>query len=290
MDSSALSEQVVADTLSSAFDSAGQRCSALRLLCLQEESADRVLTMLKGAMTELSTGNPQLLSTDIGPVISSEAQAGILRHIEEMRAKGYRVCQAPLSAGCEEGMFVPPTLIEIPSIAVLKREVFGPVLHVVRYPRAGLDRLMDDINATGYALTFGVHTRIDRTIARVTERTHAGNVYVNRNLVGAVVGVQPFGGHGLSGTGPKAGGPLYLRRLLGVSPPLPLSLRQPLPSIMSIYTAWMREREVRPSAPALTSTPLGTELTLPGPVGEKTCTVCCLGEMFFVRVALLHRC
>ncbi|MEJ5156301.1 bifunctional proline dehydrogenase/L-glutamate gamma-semialdehyde dehydrogenase PutA [Gluconobacter wancherniae] len=269
VDSSALSEQVVADTLSSAFDSAGQRCSALRLLCLQEESADRVLTMLKGAMTELSTGNPQLLSTDIGPVISSEAQAGILRHIEEMRAKGYRVYQAPLSAGCEEGMFVPPTLIEIPSIAVLKREIFGPVLHVVRYPRAGLDRLMDDINATGYALTFGVHTRIDRTIARVTERTHAGNVYVNRNLVGAVVGVQPFGGHGLSGTGPKAGGPIYLRRLLAVSPLLPMSLRQPLPSIMSIYTAWMREREVRPSAPALTSTPLGTELTLPGPVGEK---------------------
>ena len=269
VDSSALSEQVVADTLSSAFDSAGQRCSALRLLCLQEESADRVLTMLKGAMTELSTGNPQLLSTDIGPVISSEAQAGILRHIEEMRAKGYRVYQAPLSVGCEEGMFVPPTLIEIPSIAVLKREIFGPVLHVVRYPRAGLDRLMDDINATGYALTFGVHTRIDRTIARVTERTYAGNVYVNRNLVGAVVGVQPFGGHGLSGTGPKAGGPLYLRRLLAVSPPLPMSLRQPLPSIMSIYTAWMREREVRPSAPALTSTLLGTELTLPGPVGEK---------------------
>ncbi len=218
VDSSALAEQVVADVLVSAFDSAGQRCSALRVLCLQDDIADRTLAMLKGALAELSVGNPDRLSTDIGPVIDAEARNGILAHIATMRAAGRPVHQAPLPLGCEYGTFVAPTIIELDSLATLQREVFGPVLHVLRFRRDGLDGMIDAINATGYGLTFGIHTRIDETIARVVARATAGNIYVNRNLIGAVVGVQPFGGHGLSGTGPKAGGPLYLRRLLAGRP------------------------------------------------------------------------
>ncbi len=220
VDSSALVEQVIGDVLVSAFDSAGQRCSALRVLCVQEEAADRVLEMLLGAMAELRVGNPGRLSTDVGPVIDEEARANIEQHIAEMRAKGRRVHQI---AGHSEhplqmGTFVLPTLIEIDSISELKREVFGPVLHFVRFEREGLDGLVGQINGTGYGLTMGLHTRIDETIARVVKAAHAGNVYVNRNMVGAVVGVQPFGGEGLSGTGPKAGGPLYLYRLLSKRP------------------------------------------------------------------------
>jgi RHH-type proline utilization regulon transcriptional repressor/proline dehydrogenase/delta 1-pyrroline-5-carboxylate dehydrogenase len=218
VDSSALTEQVVYDVLTSAFDSAGQRCSALRVLCVQEDNADRVLEMLRGAMAELRVGNPDHLSTDVGPVIDSEAREGIQRHIDGMRTAGKTVTQIPLSAACRQGTFVAPTLVEIASVRELKREVFGPVLHVVRYKRDQLDALLADINATGYGLTFGVHTRIDETIHHVTTQVHAGNMYVNRNVVGAVVGVQPFGGEGLSGTGPKAGGPLYLYRLLSVRP------------------------------------------------------------------------
>ncbi|MEK7318928.1 MAG: trifunctional transcriptional regulator/proline dehydrogenase/L-glutamate gamma-semialdehyde dehydrogenase, partial [Pseudomonadota bacterium] len=222
VDSSALAEQVVGDVVTSAFDSAGQRCSALRVLCLQEDVADRILEMLKGAMGELTLGNPDRLSTDVGPVIDEEARGNILRHIEAMRAKGRRVHQADPGAAdtpaCRHGTFVPPTLIELDSIAELKREVFGPVLHVVRFPRTALDKLIDQINGTGYGLTLGVHTRIDETIAHIVDRADVGNLYVNRNVVGAVVGVQPFGGEGLSGTGPKAGGPLYLHRLLSVCP------------------------------------------------------------------------
>ncbi|WP_427183422.1 trifunctional transcriptional regulator/proline dehydrogenase/L-glutamate gamma-semialdehyde dehydrogenase [Bordetella bronchialis] len=218
VDSSALTEQVVQDVLTSAFDSAGQRCSALRVLCVQEDSADRVLEMLRGAMAELRVGNPDHLSTDVGPVIDGEAREGIQRHIDGMRTAGKAVVQISLPPACRNGTFIAPTLIEIGSVRELKREVFGPVLHVVRYKRDQLDALLDDINSTGYGLTFGVHTRIDETIAHVTTRVHAGNIYVNRNVVGAVVGVQPFGGEGLSGTGPKAGGPLYLYRLLSVRP------------------------------------------------------------------------
>jgi RHH-type proline utilization regulon transcriptional repressor/proline dehydrogenase/delta 1-pyrroline-5-carboxylate dehydrogenase len=218
VDSSALAEQVVYDVLASAFDSAGQRCSALRVLCVQEDAAGHVLGMLKGAMRELHLGNPDRLATDVGPVIDREARDNILRHIEAMRGAGRRVEQIDMPAACRNGTFVPPTLIEIPSVRELKREVFGPVLHVVRYKRDELDSLIDDINSTGYGLTFGVHTRIDETVAHVTERVHAGNMYVNRNIIGAVVGVQPFGGEGLSGTGPKAGGPLYLYRLLSTRP------------------------------------------------------------------------
>jgi len=220
VDSSALTEQVVIDVVSSAFDSAGQRCSALRVLCLQEDSADRVIEMLKGAMAESRMGNPERLSVDIGPVIDAEAKAGIEKHIQGMRDKGRSVYQMAI-ADIEEskrGTFVMPTLIELESFDELEREIFGPVLHVVRYKRKDIDQLIAQINASGYGLTLGVHTRIDETIAKVVNTVNAGNVYVNRNIVGAVVGVQPFGGEGLSGTGPKAGGPLYLFRLLSTRP------------------------------------------------------------------------
>jgi RHH-type proline utilization regulon transcriptional repressor/proline dehydrogenase/delta 1-pyrroline-5-carboxylate dehydrogenase len=220
VDSSALTEQVVGDVLASAFDSAGQRCSALRVLCVQEEVADRVIAMLKGAMAEQRIGNPQALAVDIGPVIDDQAQGGIARHIEAMRAKGHAVFQQArqLEGELAHGTFVLPTLIELDHIGELEREVFGPVLHVVRYRRRDLGALIAQINATGYALTLGLHTRIDETLAQVVAQAHAGNQYVNRNMVGAVVGVQPFGGEGLSGTGPKAGGPLCLYRLLARRP------------------------------------------------------------------------
>jgi RHH-type proline utilization regulon transcriptional repressor/proline dehydrogenase/delta 1-pyrroline-5-carboxylate dehydrogenase len=216
VDSSALTEQVVADAVASAFDSAGQRCSALRVLCVQSDVAERVIAMLQGAMVELAMGAPNLLATDVGPVIDADAQAGIEQHVQAMAARGRRVFRAARVAGgaTREGSFVKPTLIEIGSLAELQREVFGPVLHVLRYKRQELGALIAQINATGYGLTLGVHTRIDETIEQVSTQAHAGNVYVNRNMVGAVVGVQPFGGEGLSGTGPKAGGPLYLQRLL----------------------------------------------------------------------------
>jgi len=220
VDASALPEQVVNDVLVSAFDSAGQRCSALRVLCLQNDVADRVLAMLRGAMAELRVGNPGELAVDVGPVIDAEARDNIQRHIATMRARGYVVFQATPSGveATQHGTFVSPTLIELPHIGELEREVFGPVLHVVRYARRDLGALIEQINATGYGLTLGVHTRIDETIAQVVASAHAGNRYVNRNMVGAVVGVQPFGGEGLSGTGPKAGGPIYLYRLLAQRP------------------------------------------------------------------------
>ena len=228
-DSSALAEQVVADVLVSAFDSAGQRCSALRVLCLQDDAADRVLAMLLGALAELSVGDPARLATDIGPVISAAARDRILAHIQAMRDAGCAVHQAALPAECAHGTFVMPAIIELPRLSLLTAEVFGPVLHVVRYPRDGLDAMLAAIGATGYALTFGLHTRIDETVAHVLPRVQAGNVYVNRNVIGAVVGVQPFGGHGLSGTGPKAGGPLYLRRLLSRAPVMALPGPMELP-------------------------------------------------------------
>lgn len=218
VDSSALAEQVIYDVLNSAFDSAGQRCSALRVLCIQDDCADHILTMLRGAMQELRVANPELLSTDVGPVIDVQARDAIFGHILAMREAGHRVDQVELGDAVAHGTFVAPVIIEINDIAELKHEVFGPVLHVLRYRRNQLDRLIDAINASGYGLTFGVHTRLDETVRHVTSRINAGNIYVNRNIVGAVVGVQPFGGEGLSGTGPKAGGPLYLQRLLARSP------------------------------------------------------------------------
>jgi RHH-type proline utilization regulon transcriptional repressor/proline dehydrogenase/delta 1-pyrroline-5-carboxylate dehydrogenase len=213
-DSSALAEQLVGDVLASAFDSAGQRCSALRLLCLQEDGADRVIDMIKHAMREWVMGNPDRMHTDVGPVIDEDARRQIEQHIARMQAEGQPVTRMARDESAPQGYFVMPALIEIDRISRLQREVFGPVLHVLRYRREQLGEVLDAINATGYGLTFGVHSRIDETIALVTQKVQAGNLYVNRNVIGAVVGVQPFGGMGLSGTGPKAGGPLYLYRLL----------------------------------------------------------------------------
>ena len=210
VDSSALPEQVVRDALASAFNSAGQRCSALRLLCLPEHTADEILRMLTGAMDELVIGDPRLLSTDLGPVIDADARAGLTHWIDEHEPAVVHRCA--LAASHEHGLFVAPTVIELARVAELTREVFGPVLHVVRYDPRQLDALIDDINALGYGLTLGVHTRIDSTASAVAQRARVGNVYVNRNMIGAVVGVQPFGGMGLSGTGPKAGGPHYVPR------------------------------------------------------------------------------
>jgi RHH-type proline utilization regulon transcriptional repressor/proline dehydrogenase/delta 1-pyrroline-5-carboxylate dehydrogenase len=210
VDSSALPEQVVRDALTSAFNSAGQRCSALRMLCLPEHTADEILRMLRGAMDELVVGDPQLLATDVGPVIDGDAHAALTRYIaEHERAVIHR---HRLGAAHEHGLFVAPTVIELPRARALTREVFGPVLHVVRYDVKRLDELVDEINSLGYGLTLGVHTRIDATAREIARRARVGNVYVNRNMIGAVVGVQPFGGMGLSGTGPKAGGPHYVPR------------------------------------------------------------------------------
>ena len=298
VDSSALPEQVVADVIASAFDSAGQRCSALRILCLQDDIAERVLAMLKGAMAELAIGNPDRLSTDIGPVISDDARETILAHVAAMRAKGRPVHALDLPEACRHGTFVAPTLIEIESIAELGREVFGPVLHVLRFARGELDALIDGINATGYALTFGVHSRIDETIARATERIRAGNIYVNRSIIGAVVGVQPFGGQGLSGTGPKAGGPLYLRRLLAACPPEPPLPAGLAPTVATELVAWL-EATGRAEAAArcrhyARAARLGLRLELPGPVGESNVyrlhprgTVLCVAASAFGVLAQL---
>ncbi len=276
VDSSALPEQVVADVLASAFDSAGQRCSALRILCLQEDVAERILTMLRGAMQELEVGDPSRLSVDVGPVITEEARAAIEAHVARMAGRGHAVHRLPLDPATAHGAFVAPTLIEIDRIADLGREVFGPVLHVLRYRREDLDALVADINATGYGLTFGLHTRIDETIARVLSRIEAGNIYVNRNIIGAVVGVQPFGGSGLSGTGPKAGGPLHLGRLLQAAPPVGLegTVADGLTlATVRRYGDWLRqaghEAEADRCAGFLSASALGARLELPGPVGER---------------------
>lgn len=291
VDSSALTEQVVVDVVASAFDSAGQRCSALRVLCLQDEIADHTLTMLKGAMAECRMGNPGRLTTDIGPVIDADAKAGIERHIQTMRAKGRKVFQAARDNSqdareWQTGTFVAPTLIELESFDEMKKEVFGPVLHVVRYNRNNLEGLIEQINKAGYGLTLGVHTRIDETIAQVTGSAHVGNLYVNRNMVGAVVGVQPFGGEGLSGTGPKAGGPLYLYRLLASRPEAAVQTTlerhdaryaqdaQVKTLITRPHQALTEWAAGRPELRALcehylTLSQSGVQRTLPGPTGER---------------------
>ncbi|MCL4185035.1 MAG: bifunctional proline dehydrogenase/L-glutamate gamma-semialdehyde dehydrogenase PutA, partial [Burkholderiaceae bacterium] len=281
VDSSALPEQVVGDVIGSAFDSAGQRCSALRVLCLQEEAAGRVITMLRGAMDELRVGNPDRLAVDVGPVIDAEARAALERHIDAMRDRGRDVYQ-PAARGYAEaarhGTFVPPTLITLNGIEELEREVFGPLLHVVRYRRADLHALLARINATGYGLTLGLHTRIDETITQVVEQAQAGNVYVNRNMVGAVVGVQPFGGEGLSGTGPKAGGPLYLYRLLSQRPADAVARALPAREVsvagpLAALRDWARA-EGRTALAALceryaAQARAGWSQVLPGPTGER---------------------
>ena len=216
VDSTALPEQVCLDVLNSAFDSAGQRCSALRILCVQEDVADKMINIIKGAMDELVVGKPIQLTTDIGPVIDAEAQQNLLAHINKMKgvAKAYHEIKTAADVDDNNSTFVRPILFELNNLNELQREVFGPVLHVVRYRASELDQLIDQINAKGYALTSGVHSRIEGTVDHIRDRIEAGNIYVNRNIVGAVVGVQPFGGHGLSGTGPKAGGSFYLQRLV----------------------------------------------------------------------------
>jgi RHH-type proline utilization regulon transcriptional repressor/proline dehydrogenase/delta 1-pyrroline-5-carboxylate dehydrogenase len=271
VDSSALPEQVVQDAVSSAFDSAGQRCSALRVLFLQEDIADKTIKMLKGAMGELNLGSPDRLVTDIGPVIDQEAQQNLLAHIEKMRKSAVAFHALSVPAGVN-GTFVPPTVLEIRSLAELTKEVFGPVMHVIRYQRADLGKIVDQINASGYGLTLGVHSRIDETIDFITSRAHVGNIYVNRNIVGAVVGVQPFGGEGKSGTGPKAGGPLYLKRLQrgAVVAGGPQRVAN---TALETLAAWAkssgREKVAALAEQYARQSMLGMTLALPGPTGER---------------------
>jgi RHH-type proline utilization regulon transcriptional repressor/proline dehydrogenase/delta 1-pyrroline-5-carboxylate dehydrogenase len=281
VDSSALCEQVVRDVITSAFDSAGQRCSALRVLCLQTEIAEHTLAMLHGALQELHLNRPDLLATDVGPVIDREARHRLLAYIEQARGMSRKVTQLTLPAATASGTFVAPAIIEIDRIADLTHEVFGPVLHVLRYRRDDLPQLIEDINATGYGLTLGVHTRIDETIDLVVRHARAGNIYVNRNIVGAVVGVQPFGGNGKSGTGPKAGGPLYLKRLQHrtgaaldagmLNRKIDTSARAMDPALATLLS-WS-ETHGLPRLAALcrhyaSDSLAGTSLHLPGPTGE----------------------
>ncbi len=209
VDATALPEQVADDVVTSAFRSAGQRCSALRLLCLQEDVADKMLEMIAGAAQELKLGDPRDTSVHIGPVIDAEAKEKLDGHIAKMKREAKVRYSGTAPAG---GFFVAPQIFELGRMSDLAEEIFGPVLHVVRWKANGLEGLLDGIEASGYGLTLGVHSRIDTTVERVVSRLDVGNCYVNRNMIGAVVGTQPFGGSGLSGTGPKAGGPNYLKR------------------------------------------------------------------------------
>jgi RHH-type proline utilization regulon transcriptional repressor/proline dehydrogenase/delta 1-pyrroline-5-carboxylate dehydrogenase len=239
--------------------------------------------MLREAMRELAVGDPSRLATDVGPVIDAEARRNLETHVERMRAAGKPVFRLPLPPGCASGTFVAPTLIEIDTIGELEREVFGPVLHVVRFHRDRLDALVDEVNATGYGLTFGVHSRIGETIERTTSRVRAGNLYVNRNIVGAVVGVQPFGGEGKSGTGPKAGGPLYLYRLAAAREVSPAALAtraegasdepSPLDELSEWAQATGRTALAGHCRKYAKLTLAGHRLELPGPTGE-TNTLC----------------
>ena len=212
VDSTALAEQVVADAVTSALGSAGQRCSALRVLFLQDEIAARVTDMLAGAMAELTVGDPGLLATDVGPVIDAEALALLEDHARRMEREGRLIYRTALSEGCAHGTFFAPRAFEIERMDLLEREVFGPILHVIPYAADRLDAVIEAVNGAGYGLTLGIHSRVDSTARYIQRRLRVGNTYVNRNMIGAVVGVRPFGGEGLSGTGPKAGGPRYLHR------------------------------------------------------------------------------
>jgi RHH-type proline utilization regulon transcriptional repressor/proline dehydrogenase/delta 1-pyrroline-5-carboxylate dehydrogenase len=292
VDSSALPEQVVQDVMTSAFDSAGQRCSALRLLCLQTDVADHVLTMLLGAMQTWQVGPTVALAHDMGPLIDAEAAQGVRTHIEQMRAQGLAVHQYPHTMKAvpptEAERYIPPTVIELQHAGQLQREVFGPVLHVVRFERDQLPELLRHIGDTGWGLTMGAHSRIDETLDTITAASRVGNLYINRSMVGAVVGVQPFGGEGLSGTGPKAGGPLYLHRLLraradvSVSddtlrrllqahrpPPthlLPLRELQSWLETAPLPHAWALREHARASQ---AQSVVGLHTTLPGATGER---------------------
>jgi RHH-type proline utilization regulon transcriptional repressor/proline dehydrogenase/delta 1-pyrroline-5-carboxylate dehydrogenase len=281
VDSTALPEQVVRDVIASAFQSAGQRCSALRMLYLQTDVADHVLKMLFGAMDELRLGNPWHLSTDVGPVIDAAARDKIVEHCRRMTEQGRVLKTLRVPA---DGLFVAPTVIELDGIEQLEEEIFGPVLHVARFAAADIDAVVDAVNAQGYGLTFGMHTRVDSRVERVVKRIHVGNIYINRNQIGAVVGTQPFGGEGLSGTGPKAGGPWYLPRFTAA----PMQLAEPAPSTavtrLAVEALVAKARHLRASRQPVdedllrriarlqgldwrVESILGME-TMPGPTGE----------------------
>lgn len=240
VDSTALLEQATRDIVRSAFQSAGQRCSALRILYVQEDVADDLLEMVSGAMDALVTGDPWALPTDVSPVIDADAHAGITSYLEMQRVKGrlWKTCDVP-----NGGLFVPPALVRVDGIAELDREIFGPVLHVATFDGDEISEVVEAINARGYGLTFGLHTRIDRRVQAILDRIHVGNVYVNRDQIGAIVGSQPFGGHGLSGTGPKAGGPHYLPRFRKAEAP-----RGVLPASADVTAEEARKALVRVSA------------------------------------------
>lgn len=314
VDSTALLEQAVRDAVASAFQSAGQRCSACRLVCVQEDIADRFNDMLAGAMAELVISDPAALATDVGPVIDADAQAVIEAHVAGMETSSRLIARAPEIAGDIKGTFIRPVAFEIAAIAELKREIFGPVLHVLRFAAGDIERLVDDINALGFGLTMGIHSRIDETMHAIVARARIGNIYVNRNQIGAVVGVQPFGGEGLSGTGPKAGGPHYLKALqrsrvpstgerptVSADAPLPL-FDQQMQKAEGAFLKWNASSErrsilARAAALApeeladlfrLATTTYGAEfenaLELPGPTGESNSlrlkgrgVVACLG-------------
>jgi RHH-type proline utilization regulon transcriptional repressor/proline dehydrogenase/delta 1-pyrroline-5-carboxylate dehydrogenase len=263
VDSTALPEQAVRDILASAFQSAGQRCSALRMLYLQEDTAPRVLEMLMGAMDELTLGDPWQLATDVGPVIDARAMSKIEAHIEAYAARGAVLKRMAVPDG---GTFVGPALLKVEGIADLTEEIFGPVLHVATFKADRLDAVIDAVNAAGYGLTFGLHTRIDARVDHVAARVRAGNIYVNRNQIGAVVGSQPFGGEALSGTGPKAGGPHYLPRFSRPRDVPPASAAVNALSGLSIGFAIAAVDKVRAAFEQVQ--PPGIVQEMPGPTGE----------------------
>lgn len=211
-DSSAHTEQLIIDAVESAFNSAGQRCSALRVLYIPHDSADHVIARIIGVMQQLVVGDPDDYTSDIGPVISADAARELKQHVEIMREQANILFQVQLNKSLKSSCFFPPTLIELSSLAQLSKENFGPILHIIRYHNEELEQIIDEINASGYGLTMGIHSRINSTINTLVKSSKVGNIYINRNIISAVVGVQPFGGMGLSGTGPKAGGPHYLQR------------------------------------------------------------------------------
>ncbi|MGE0408960.1 MAG: L-glutamate gamma-semialdehyde dehydrogenase, partial [Amphiplicatus sp.] len=315
VDSTALLEQAVSDAVSSAFQSAGQRCSACRLVCVQEDIAERFNEMLAGAMAALSIGDPARLSTDIGPLIDERARRAVAAHIEEMEKTARLIGRAPPPADDVDGAFIRPVAFEIRRVGDLTKEIFGPVLHVVRFAGERLDATVGEINALGYGLTLGAHTRIDETMHEIAARARVGNIYINRNQIGAVVGVQPFGGEGLSGTGPKAGGPHYVAAL--VKRPAPKSARavaivdgpvaakdlDALAQAQAAYPAWSQRadrgailraamagaradaRRVLECAARLHARHFAEALLLPGPAGESNTlrlkgrgVVLCLGD------------
>lgn len=242
VDSTALPEQAVRDIVASAFQSAGQRCSALRILYVQEEVAERIIDMLKGAMGELVVGDPAYFRTDAGPVIDAAARAKIDAYCQKMEEEGRLIKRLELSDEVREsGYFVSPTLLSVSGIEEMSEEIFGPVLHVATYPSGGIEQVVSAINASGYGLTMGLHTRVDGRVQKVADLASVGNLYVNRNQIGAVVGLQPFGGKGLSGTGPKAGGPLYLHKFVGVKSSKPNGNISPVIDVLPETAIWLKD-------------------------------------------------